>query len=102
LPVTATVDEVRAKMRERTREEWLAQCAGADVCLTTVYERDEVANDPHVIARGVASQRERHAPKNMDSDRRSAPALGADTDALLDAAGIDRDARERLRAAGTI
>ena len=109
LPVTATVDEVRAKMRERTRDEWLAGFAGADVCLTTVYERGDVVNDPHLIARGVlATAAPPPSPPGgsgatgTGGATSAAPALGADTDALLDAAGIDRDARDRLRAAGTI
>ena len=91
VPVTATVDEVRGVMRSRPREAWLQIFADADVCLTTVLAPDDVARDPHVAARGALTPR-----------GRSAPLLGADTDALLDAAGIDAAARAHLRDAGVV
>jgi len=78
IPVTASVDQVRAKMRLRTRDDWVAQFADADVCLT------EVLSTPNM------------------TEEAEAPALGADTDALLAEAGIDVDRRARLRAAGVI
>ena len=87
VPITAGVDEVRAVMRGRTRDEWLARFADADVCLTRVYAPEEVAADPHVTAR--------HATADAIP---APPSLGADTDAVLDAAGIDDTARARLRA----
>ena len=52
-------DEIRAVMRTKTRDEWLARFDGVDTCLTPVLPRDQ-----------VQSQSE-------------APALGADTDAVL-------------------
>ena len=73
------LDEVRALMRTRSRDEWLAHFAGADVCLTRV--------DP---------------PKPMPPPRLVAPALGADTETLLGEAGIDEPRRAALRAAGVI
>ena len=88
VPVTAGVDEVRAVMRGRTRDEWLARFADADVRLTRVYAPEEVAADPHVITR--------HATADAIP---APPSLGADTDAVLDAAGIDDTTRARLRAA---
>jgi len=92
LPLTATEDDVRARMRTRTHDAWLAHFDGADVCLTTIYRPEEIAADPHIAARGAMPGR----------DGRPAPALGADTDALLDAAGIDAAERARLRAARVI
>ena len=91
VPVTATVDEVRGVMRTRTRAAWLQVFADADVCLTTVHTPDEVPLDPHVVARGALTR-----------SSTPAPALGFDTDALLDAAGINAAERVRLRAAGVI
>ena len=85
------LDEVRAIVRSRSREEWLARFADADVCLSAVLTRDEAEHDPHVLARGRSA-----------ADDRRAPALGADTDALLDDAGVAAAARGRLRAAGVI
>jgi alpha-methylacyl-CoA racemase len=95
------VDEVRRVMRARTRDEWLAQFADSDACLTTVYDPDEVAGDPHVVARGALSAASglAHIPL-AGSAVRSAPLLGADTDDVLEAAGIDAVRRSQLRAAG--
>lgn len=92
LPLTATEEEVRARMRTRTHDAWLAHFDGADVCLTTIYRPEEIAADPHIAARGAMP----------GGDGRPAPALGADTDALLEAAGIGAAQRERLRAARVI
>jgi alpha-methylacyl-CoA racemase len=100
--------DVREVMRGRTREEWLARFTGADVCLTTVYKPDEVPTDPHVTARGVMARRvigpgpgtTYVTPPGLEV--RPAPSLGAHTDTILDAAGIDAAERARLRAAGVI
>ncbi|MBI3490613.1 MAG: CoA transferase [Acidobacteria bacterium] len=83
--------EVSAIMRTRTRDEWLATFADADVCLTPVHSPQDVVVDPHVVARALTTPR--GAP---------APALGADTDAVLEAAGINLAERARLRTAGVI
>jgi crotonobetainyl-CoA:carnitine CoA-transferase CaiB-like acyl-CoA transferase len=83
------VRDVREVLRGRTRGEWLERFAGADVCLTTIYTPDEVASDPHVVARGE--------PRPS-----AAPALGADTDAVLEEAGITEPERARLRSARVI
>jgi alpha-methylacyl-CoA racemase len=92
LPLTATEDDVRARMRTRTHDAWLAHFDGADVCLTTIYRPEEIAADPHIVARGAMPGR----------NDRPAPALGADTDDVLEAAGIGAGQRERLRAARVI
>ena len=75
--------EVRGAMRARTRDEWIAHFAGADVCLTAV-ERSPIHAD---------------VPK---SGAHAAPELSADTDVLLAAAGIDEAARADLRRRGVI
>src|SRR3954471_18852532 len=92
LPVTATEADVRARLRTRSHDAWLADFEGADVCLTTVYAPGDVAADPHLAARGAMP----------NANTRPAPALGADTDALLEAAGIDEPSRARLRTANVI
>jgi crotonobetainyl-CoA:carnitine CoA-transferase CaiB-like acyl-CoA transferase len=95
--------EVRAVMRTRTRDEWLTRFADADVCLTTIYKPEEVAADLHVAARGVMTRVEGIAhvvpPRG---EVRAAPALGADTDEVLESAGIDAAARARFRDNGVI
>jgi alpha-methylacyl-CoA racemase len=78
--------EVRDVIRSRTRDEWLAAFADADVCLSTIYTPEEVEGDPHVVARGKAVT------------GAAAPRLGADTDEVLEAAGILAPERARLRA----
>ena len=95
---TRVLSAVRDIIRLRTREEWLARFAGADVCLTPVHSLDEASADPHAQARGIV-MRDRGITfiTPPQHDVRPAPALGADTDAVLEDAGIDRTARERLR-----
>ena len=82
--------EVRRVMLGLTRDEWLARFADADVCLTPIYTPEEVTADPHVKVR------------LKDTTQAGAPALGADTDAVLEAAGIDAAERMRLRATGIL
>ena len=86
----AALDEVRRVMRTRTRDEWLAHFAGADVCLTPVHDPEDVRVDPHLVARS-ALERDGHAP-----------ALGADTDDELERAGIAAAGRAALRQQGVI
>ena len=76
-------------MKTRPRAEWLARFADADVCLTPVLT-------PADAAARFASNRDRPRAST------AAPALGADTDTVLAEAGIDSDARARLRAARVI
>jgi alpha-methylacyl-CoA racemase len=83
--------EVRRVMLGLTRDEWLTRFAGVEVCLTPVYTPEEVAADPHLTARS-----------QPDKPSVPAPALGGDTDAVLDAAGIAGPERARLRGAGVI
>ena len=90
------LNEVRAVMRTRSRDAWLELFSDADVCLTAIYRPDEVAVDPHVVARTQAPL------KRGPTADRSAPALGADTDDVLEAAGIGASERARLRAARVI
>jgi alpha-methylacyl-CoA racemase len=95
--------QVREVMRGRTRDEWLTRFADADVCLTTIYKPDEVAADPHVAARGVMTSLSGvTCVTPPGGEVRPAPALGAHTDEVLEAAGIDAAARARLRSAHVI
>jgi alpha-methylacyl-CoA racemase len=89
LPTTATADDVQRVIRSRTRDAWLALFADADVCLTTVHTPEEVRRDPHLMVR-------------LNPDTSSAPALGSDTDALLEDAGVDAQRRAELRLAHVI
>ena len=75
------LSEVRAVMKTRTRDEWLAIFAADDVCLTPVEGRGDVGA-------------ERGGP--------AAPKLGVDTDQILEEVGVDADRRATLRAARVI
>jgi alpha-methylacyl-CoA racemase len=95
------VDEVRGVMRSRTRAEWLAWFADSDVCLTTIHDPDEVAGDPHIIARRAISTLSGLEHVALPGAVvRQAPRLGADTDDVLEEVGIDATRRAQLRAAG--
>ena len=114
------LDEIRAIMRTRSRDEWLARFADLDVCLCRVNSVAEALADPHVVARGAVTASSSGttyittpmtitvsgSPAEHDEARRytvvAAPALGADTDVVLDAAGIDEMARLDLRRRGVI
>jgi alpha-methylacyl-CoA racemase len=93
------LDEVRAVMRTRTRDEWLAVFADADVCLTPVRTLDEALTDPHLMERGaiVRAGNVTHLAAHR-TEIRPAPALGADTDDVLEEAGVGAAERARLRA----
>jgi crotonobetainyl-CoA:carnitine CoA-transferase CaiB-like acyl-CoA transferase len=72
------VEEIRTLMRARPSSEWMTLFAGRDTCLTRI-----------------------EIPGRTDGDG-AAPALGADTDAVLGEAGLDVDHRKSLRDAGVI
>jgi len=76
--------EIRKVMRTRTVDDWLTRFSGVDACLTRVA--------PRVFERERASE----------YDLPAAPALGADTHAVLDLAGFDAARREALRRSGVI
>lgn len=112
-------EEVQAVLATRSRDEWLRVFAGADACVAPVNTVDEALADPHVVARGAVARagalRAIRSPIRLDAGPaaaesapasafpfREAPALGADTDEILEQAGFDLAARERLRRTGTI
>jgi crotonobetainyl-CoA:carnitine CoA-transferase CaiB-like acyl-CoA transferase len=95
--------EVREIMRSRTRDEWLARFADADVCLTAVNTLDEALADPHLAARGILARESGTTYFTMPGVTvKPAPALSADTDTILEEAGVGATERARLRAAGVL
>jgi len=95
--------DVRAIVKTRTRAEWLARFDGTDACLTSVSTRDEVVDDPHLAARSVVTRASGVTYVTAPGVRvRPAPGLGADTDDVLDAAGVSAATRDALKKASVI
>jgi alpha-methylacyl-CoA racemase len=103
------------RFRSRTRDEWVAELAGADTCVAPVLEVGEVVADTQFSARrvvGVASH-----PQHGDV-RQLAPLLAgmprgqeavtlpdmalSDTEHLLKEAGVDGGTLARWVAAGVV
>jgi alpha-methylacyl-CoA racemase len=88
-----------AAFAARTREEWTTVFEGTDACVAPVLSLHEAARHPHVAARGSVVERDgtlrpgpapRFSHHAVGSDR-PAYAPGADTCAVLKAAGLDVD-----------
>ncbi len=101
--------------RTRDRDDWVAELAPADTCVAPVYAIDELVDDPHYRARGAFCEAEHPvegrfrqvAPPLAGMPRPEGPVAVPDgdetqTDALLAAAGVARDAIERMRSAGVV
>ncbi len=105
-PVIAFLEET---FRQRTRAEWEAFMADLDVCFAPVNDLRTGLDHPQVRAREMVMEDERGhehlgVPLKFADEparpRLSAPAHGADTDALLEELGIDAAERARLHAEG--
>ena len=96
--------EVRAIMKTRTRDEWLAHFADIDVCLTPVNSVEEALADPHLKARGMVHRHEgvTYVGSPLMKPLRRSPALGEHTDEVLAALGFDAARRQQLRDGGVI
>jgi alpha-methylacyl-CoA racemase len=100
---TRALEEVRALMRTRTRDDWLEWFADVDACLTPIHSVDDVLVDPHVVARGAVRRADGVTYVGAARERVTrAPALGEHTDEVLGAIGVDVARRAELRAAGVI
>jgi len=94
----------------KPRSHWSAVFADIDGCGTPVLELEELAEDPHLKARGtIVADGEAitaaPAPRLSDSpgQLRAAPSgRGVDTHAVLTEAGFDEDEIARLVASGTV
>ena len=90
------------------RDEWTAALAGLEVCCEPVLELHEVAEHPHVRARGLMvdqpTGREVAPAVRLDGEwrRKGPPGLGEDTAAVLAEAGVDASRLEELRSAGVV
>src|SRR5436190_1075155 len=99
----------------RSRAHWLAKCEAAGIPAGPIYTVPEAHADPHARARGMVQELEHPQigrvktlgnPVKMSSTpprlRTAAPMLGADTDAILQAAGYDGAEIATLRAAKVV
>jgi crotonobetainyl-CoA:carnitine CoA-transferase CaiB-like acyl-CoA transferase len=104
--------EVAAVFRERTRDEWAAFAGEHDCCLEPILDLDEALASELVRARGMVVELEQPgigAVKQVGAPIKlsrtppdttgAAPALGADTDDVLRAIGVDPGP---LREAGVV
>ena len=115
----ARQDEIRSALRkafaERDREEWIAELAAADTCVTPVYSMPELVEDPHLLARKVfceAKHEERGSFRQVGpvlaGGRREQPShqvlprSQTDTDALLGEVGMTQAEIEKLHHAGVV
>jgi crotonobetainyl-CoA:carnitine CoA-transferase CaiB-like acyl-CoA transferase len=101
--------------RRRTRDEWTAFAAEHDCCLEPVLDLDEALAHEQTIARGMVVEldqprigpvRQVGFPISLSRTPaaigRPAPALGEQTDEVLDAIGYDRERIDGLRAEGVV
>jgi crotonobetainyl-CoA:carnitine CoA-transferase CaiB-like acyl-CoA transferase len=112
-------DEMRADFQAalatRDRDDWVAELAPSDACVSPVYDVAELARDPQFRARGAFSRAahpsegefEQLAPPFAGMTRSDAVVLVrdnvvTDTESLLADAGLSADQIERMRADGVI
>jgi alpha-methylacyl-CoA racemase len=111
--------EIRTALRrafaERDRDEWVADLAPRDTCVSPVYSISELVEDAHLLARGafVDAREEEHGsfrqvgPALAGSDRteKSYPVPGGTithTDEILRRAGLTDRELEKLRREGVV
>jgi alpha-methylacyl-CoA racemase len=94
--------ELGAVFKQKTRAEWLTLFANNDACVEPVNSVEEMLADPQVQARGHVHM-ENGKPVGMYSpfvfargERTPAPALGADTFALLREIGVSDEEIQTL------
>jgi crotonobetainyl-CoA:carnitine CoA-transferase CaiB-like acyl-CoA transferase len=106
--------EIQEVFHTRTLAEWMQLAVDHDVALGPALRFDEVADDPHLQARGqivveqhpiFGAMRTLGNPVVVPGEPftvRSAPSLGQHTDEVLAELGYDDDARARLHEIGVV
>ncbi len=102
--------EVAAIFRRRPQAEWVAIFDRVDCCVTPVLRLEESLDDAQIAARGmvldVGGARQFAPPVRLSEfelgDVASAPAAGADSEAILADLGLQPAEIARLRQAGVI
>ncbi|MEW6099893.1 MAG: CoA transferase [Pseudomonadota bacterium] len=108
-------DAIGAWTQERTVTQVLEALADAQVPAGRIYTAKDIAEDPHYRARGMIEQVVTHeglavevpgvVPKLSETPgaiRRRAPALGQDTEAVLEEVGLTDEQIAQLRARGVV
>ncbi len=102
------VAELETIFKQKTRAEWLALFADNDACVEPLNSVEEMLSDPQVRARGHV-RTDGGKPAGMRSpfvfarsERLPAPALGADTRALLEEIGVSNTEIDALAERGII
>jgi formyl-CoA transferase len=107
--------EIQSRLLQRPAVEWVALFIAAGVPASTVNFAEELSDDPHVLATGMMTELT-HAitgPQRVvaplvrmsvtpTAASRAAPALGADSAAVLREAGLSTAEIEALVAAGVV
>lgn len=100
---------------QRTRDEVMEIFEREDITASPIYDPRDMEQDTHFIDRQVvvalpdedvgSAPMHNITPRFSETPgafRKPAPAIGADTDDLLDSIGVNAETREELRAAGAI
>jgi alpha-methylacyl-CoA racemase len=103
-------DELAALLASRPLEHWAPIFAAADCCVTPILRLDETLGHPQIAARemvvDVGGTTQYAPPFKLSAwpweNPTPAPAAGADSDAVLDAAGYSEAEIATLRAARVI
>ncbi len=106
-------EALRAKFKEKTRDEWFEELRQHDICVGPVYALDEVFEDPHAQARNMIVEIDHPefgkvkqvgvGPKFSETPgavRKTAPKRGEHTADLLRETGYSDAEIEEMRAAG--
>ena len=116
-PGSETHREVAEVFAQRTRAQWAAFAGEHDCCLEPVLELDEALSSELVQARGMVVELDQPgaaepvrllgAPVKLSRTpaepvRAPGPSLGADTDAVLAAAGYSEEEIARMKEAGAV
>jgi crotonobetainyl-CoA:carnitine CoA-transferase CaiB-like acyl-CoA transferase len=112
-------DEVYARIRDsflgRDTDEWMALCDAAGMWTGPVYDYEALSRDPHIIETGMfvdqphrdgGTVRTVRVPISLSETQpsisRGAPALGADSVAILSELGYEQQQIDALIAAGSV
>jgi crotonobetainyl-CoA:carnitine CoA-transferase CaiB-like acyl-CoA transferase len=106
--------EIQKVFHTRTQAEWMQLAVEHDIALGPALRFDEIADDPHLQARGqvvvekhpvFGDMRTLGNPILVPGEEftvRSAPALGQHTDEVLEELGYDAEERAHLRDTGVV